>query len=171
AGDVGGGQLNFISNVTLGGNSAKILAADSVTIFNKVVVTIGGSNPADVYTNHANYTGSGGNGSTTGTFAGAGANDPQPLSSAPPFDDPTATLTTSRKATGVVINVSSTEQLLSLLDGAALGPGGKIVIPASKTTSNWRNSSGMNAAGRLNADRRAVDILTASSLPGPRRLP
>ena len=44
------GQLNFISNVTLGGNSAKILAANSVTIFNNVVVTIGGTNPADVYT-------------------------------------------------------------------------------------------------------------------------
>ena len=40
------GQLNFISNVTLGGNSAKILAANSVTIFNNVVVTIGGLKPA-----------------------------------------------------------------------------------------------------------------------------
>ncbi len=35
------GQLNFMSNVTLGGNSMKILAANSVTIFNNVVVTIG----------------------------------------------------------------------------------------------------------------------------------
>ena len=51
------GQLNFISNVTLGGNSAKILAANSVTIFNGVVVTIGGTNPADVFTNNANYSG------------------------------------------------------------------------------------------------------------------
>ena len=79
------GQLNFVSNVTLGGNSAKILAANSVTIFNNVVVTIGGPNPADVFTNNANYTGFGGNNTTTGTFAGAGANDPQPLTSAPPF--------------------------------------------------------------------------------------
>ena len=86
------GQLNFISNVTLGGDSAKILAANSVTIFNGVVVTVGNiadENPADVYTNHANYSSDfGGNGSTTGTFAGSGANDPQPLSGAPPFDDP-----------------------------------------------------------------------------------
>src|SRR5437660_6641549 len=79
------GQLNFVSNVTLGGNSLKILAANSVTIFNNIVVTIGGPNPADVYTNNANYTGFGGNGTTTGTFAGAGANNPQPLASAPPF--------------------------------------------------------------------------------------
>ena len=84
------GQLNFVSNVTLGGNSAKILAANSVTIFNNVVVTIGGSKPADVTPDslakpNANYTGFGGNGSTTGTFGGAGANNPQPLSSTPPF--------------------------------------------------------------------------------------
>ena len=87
------GQLNFVSNVTLGGNSAKILAANSVTIFNNVVVTIGGSKPAEVYTGftsetpNANYTGFGGNGTTTGTFAGAGANNPLPLDDAPPFDD------------------------------------------------------------------------------------
>jgi hypothetical protein len=79
------GSLNFLSNVTLGGNSLKILAANSVTIFNNVVVTIGGPNPAAVYTNNANYTGFGGNGTTTGTFAGAGANNPQPLANAPPF--------------------------------------------------------------------------------------
>src|SRR5213079_139936 len=79
------GQLNFVSNVTLGGNSAKILAANSITIFDNVVVTIGGPNPVDVLTNNANYTSSGGNGPTTGTFAGAGANNPQPLINAPPF--------------------------------------------------------------------------------------
>jgi hypothetical protein len=38
-----------------------------------VVVTIGGPTPAQVYTNNANYTGFGGNNSSTGTFAGAGA--------------------------------------------------------------------------------------------------
>src|SRR5439155_6042057 len=98
------GQLNFTSNVMLGGNSAKILAANSVTIFNNVTVTIGGPNAADVYTNNANYTGFGGNGTTTGTFAGAGANDPQPLSSAPPFGSTgaSATVTTSGTASTTV---------------------------------------------------------------------
>src|SRR5207247_10362868 len=100
------------------GKSAKTLAANSVTLFNGVTVTIGGSNPADVYTNLANYTGFGGNGKTTGTFAGAGANNPQPLSNAPPFDDPSDLKTTSRKATGVVMNVSDSGQLLALLDSA-----------------------------------------------------
>src|SRR5206468_9920921 len=80
------GELNFVSNVTLGGNSAKILAANSVTIFDNVVVTIGGELPAAVYTNNANYSEEwGGNGSYTGTFAGAGAKRPRPLSEAPPF--------------------------------------------------------------------------------------
>jgi FecR-like protein len=84
----GNGQLNFISDVTLGGDSAKILAANSITIVDDVVVTIGGETAADVFTNNANYSeSSGGNDSTTGTFAGAGANSPQPLDDAPPFDD------------------------------------------------------------------------------------
>ena len=125
------GQLNFISNVTLGGNGAKILAANSITIFNGVVVTIGGPNPADVFVNfvagipNANYTGFGGNGNTTGTFAGAGANDPEPLSIAPPFGPSSPAPITTRPRihprppstvrTGV-INVSSSDELLALLD-------------------------------------------------------
>jgi hypothetical protein len=211
------GQLNFMSNVTLGGNSLKILAANSVTIFNNVVVTIGGPNPADVYTNNANYTGFGGNGTRTGTFAGAGANNPQALSNAPPFDTfAPAKLTTGGNittGTGVppqsapartlalggnittrtripppspstvttggnvadvrrasnVINVRSSDELLSLLDGAAPGPGGKITIPPSKSASNSKNSNRtdaaprLNAGSRLNADRRAMDMRTASS--------
>ena len=74
------GTLNFLSNVTLGGGAlTKILAANTINIFDNVVVTIGGSTMVDVYTNNANYTGFGGNGTRTGTFAGAGANNPQPL--------------------------------------------------------------------------------------------
>jgi hypothetical protein len=204
------GTLNFTASVTLGGTAAKILAANSVTIFNNVTVTIGGDIAANVYTTNANYAlTSGGNGSTSGTFAGAGANSPQPLSSAPAFNDPPAALATtgtasttvksptlssssgtasttakspalstisgttstkvssptlsttsvtSKKTTGSVINVSSSNQLLSMLDGAALGPDGKITISGSKSTSNSGNSSRINAPGRLNADHGAVDI-------------
>ncbi|HMH41851.1 MAG TPA: hypothetical protein VK557_00085, partial [Pyrinomonadaceae bacterium] len=212
------GQLNFMSNVTLGGNAAKILAANSITISNNVVVTISIGGPiADVYTNHANYTGFGGNGTTTGTFAGAGAHNPQPLSSAPPFGPaspvkltiggniPTGTgvppqsrpartpaaggnitsrtripppspsnVLTGGKIADVrrannVINVRSSDELLSLLDGAGPGPGGKITIPPSKHASNSKNSSRVDPAARLNAgnrvnvDRRAMDMRTASS--------
>lgn len=77
------GQVNFINNVTLSGNSVKTIAADAVTIFNGKVVTVLGSSPANVFTNHPNYTGSGGNGSTSGRFAGRGATT-QPLSNGPP---------------------------------------------------------------------------------------
>jgi hypothetical protein len=78
------GTINFTDDVTLGGNSVKNIAGDTVTIFNGKVVTIHGPAPASVFTNHPNYTGFGGNGSTTGTFAGKGATT-QPLNAAPGF--------------------------------------------------------------------------------------
>lgn len=175
------GQLNFVSNVTLGGNSAKILAANSVTIFNNVVVTIGGSKPADVYTGftgeipNANYTGFGGNGSTTGTFGGAGANDPQPIENAPPFDN-TNRVTSSGKRSGggrptnTKINVGSSDELLALLDGVHPSGDGRIRILDSKRGSHGRNESRFNAAANLNAARRAMARRTAST-PATRRLP
>jgi FecR-like protein len=207
------GQLNFVSNVTLGGAGTKILAANSVTIFNGVVVTVSGS-IANVYTNNPNYSVVyGGNGSTTGTFAGAGATT-NSLSGAPPFDDPpppatvtttasstttttakaptlsttsgatTTTVksptlsttssttstkiasttlsspkTTSTKTVDSTINVSNTDQLLSLLDGATADHDGKIRISGSKnTSSNSGNTSRVSANGALKADRHAMDI-------------
>ncbi len=82
------GTVNFVADVTLGGASTKIIAGNTVNIFNGVVVNIGGQNPASVFTNNANYTGFGGNGSRTGTFTGAGANNPLPLKQAPAFGGP-----------------------------------------------------------------------------------
>jgi FecR protein len=61
------------------------------------------------------------------------------------------------KVTGATINVGSSAELLSLLDAAAPGPGGKISIPASKSASNSRNSNRRNADGRLKANRSTVD--------------
>src|SRR5881227_2200183 len=62
------GTINFVADVTLGGASTKIIAGNTVNIFNGVVVTVGGSHPASVFTNNANYSGFGGNGSRTGTL-------------------------------------------------------------------------------------------------------
>src|SRR5439155_23932140 len=68
-----------------------------------------------------------------------------------------------------VINVRSSDELLTLLDDAAPGPGGKITISPSKNASNSKNSSRtdhasrLNAANRANVDRRAMDMRTASS--------
>jgi mannose-6-phosphate isomerase-like protein (cupin superfamily) len=85
------GEVRFVDNVTIGGQNFTIIAADTVTILDGKVVTVNGAR-ADVYTGFngtvpkANYRGFGGNNSTTGTFAGAGANNPQPIANAPPFD-------------------------------------------------------------------------------------
>ena len=59
------GSIIFAGNVTLSSQStATLIAANSVTILNGFVVMIGGPDPAFVFTNFANYMGSGGNNST-----------------------------------------------------------------------------------------------------------
>ncbi|MEY2551368.1 MAG: hypothetical protein QOG12_1512, partial [Verrucomicrobiota bacterium] len=83
------GSITFIASVTLGGNSVtKILAANSITINNGVRVDITGPRPVQIFTNAPNYAGFGGNSTTTGTFTGMGAQDPQPLANAPAFGPP-----------------------------------------------------------------------------------
>jgi hypothetical protein len=157
------GAINFTADVTLGGNSTKILAADSVTIFNGVTVTIAGPNRADVYTNNANYARSdGGKGSTSGTFAG-GANNPQPLSSAPPFDSPsTRVATRSTRTSAAVIHVTDSSQLSSLLDNATPGPNGKVrVSPDGRS----RNQSVRGSTRTMVAElHRSVDAKARSGV-------
>lgn len=68
-----GGLVRFTNNVNLSGAGAKIIAGKTVTIDNGRTVNVTGSGPATVYTDTANYTGSGGNNSTTGKFGGSGA--------------------------------------------------------------------------------------------------
>src|SRR6266487_3227102 len=157
------GQLNFVSNVTLGGNSAKILAANSITIFNDVRVRIAGPNPADVYVNftegspNANYTGFGGNDHTTGTFDGKGANRPRPLSDAPLFDAQSPGKPTNAKRTRTVINIQNSGQLLSLLDGAVPGPGGRLRVPRHNHL-NAVNADRLNVNRMIKADRDMADV-------------
>ena len=79
------GTVDFTNNVTLSGTSVKQIAANTVIINNGKIVTVLGPSAVNVYTNNANYSGYGGNGFTSGTFAGKGANTPQPLSAAPHF--------------------------------------------------------------------------------------
>jgi hypothetical protein len=65
------GSVVFVSDVTLAGNSLKIIAGNTVTVKDSVVVQVS-KQPADVYVsdlNHANYSNfNGGNNSTTGVF-------------------------------------------------------------------------------------------------------
>ncbi len=151
------GQLNFVSNVTLGGNSSKILAANSITIFDNVVVTVGGELAASVYTNNANYSEEwGGNGSTTGTFAGAGAKRPRPLSEAPPFDASPPRNPTNGKRMNNVININNSGQLLSLLDGAVLGPDGRVRVPNHHRGN--ASTDRLNVNRMIKADRDTADV-------------
>ena len=76
--------MNFVDDVTLNGNSVKTISGDTVTIIDGKTVTVNGLAPAAVFTNHPNYTGWGGNASTTGTFAGQGAST-HPLSQRPGY--------------------------------------------------------------------------------------
>lgn len=81
------GTVNFVDNVSLNGNSVKTIAGRTVRIDNTKTVTVNGR-AATVFTDNPHYTGSGGNGSTTGTFAGSGASTlPFNHSTKPGFDD------------------------------------------------------------------------------------
>jgi hypothetical protein len=91
------GEVRFMGNVSLDGTSVKSIAGNSVRIDNGVLVNIDQRGPAaNVFVNNnpttgapnAFYTGFGGNGQTTGTFTGAGANPPRPLNQAPPLGPP-----------------------------------------------------------------------------------
>jgi hypothetical protein len=65
------GSVVFVSDVLLNGNSMKIIAGNSVTVNNNIVVSVANS-PAEVYVldptkaNYSNF--NGGNNSTTGKF-------------------------------------------------------------------------------------------------------
>ena len=78
------GEVLFNDSTTLGGASAKYIAGKTVSISSGKVVTVNGNAPAQVFTDRGNYTGSGGNGSSSGKFGGKGATT-QPFSKRPAF--------------------------------------------------------------------------------------
>ena len=130
-----GGIIDFVSNVTLSSSAtAAVIAAKTVTIENGVVVTIGPSTSANVYATNPNYTGSGGNGKTSGMFVGTV--NTQPLGGQPSFDSPTAAHAATKQSRsiasaggrGPTIHVTDSSQLGSLLNNATLGPDGKVRI-------------------------------------------
>jgi hypothetical protein len=113
-----------------------------------VVVTIGGTTPANVFTNVPNYTGSGGNGKTRGVFAGAGATT-QSLGGQPPFvSAATRTATSSTRKNASIIRVADSSQLGALLNNATVGLDGKVrVSPHGRSrNASAQASTGMTAA-------------------------
>jgi FecR protein len=150
------GIVDFVSNVTLNcTGSVPVIAANTVTIENGVVVTIGGSSPANVFTNVANYSGrNGGNNSTTGIFAGAGATT-QPLGGQPPFAASNARVAAKQiqaaqggGGRGPAIHVTDSSELAALLDNATPGSTGKVrVSPHQHSRSSFvRGSTRISAA-------------------------
>ena len=168
------GTVNFTANVTLTGTGAKIIAGDTVKVFDNVVVTIGVS-PADIYTNHAHYSSSnGGDGTTTGIFTSSGFTGPAVTThlgaTPPPFDSPSTRVATRLTRTGAaVIHVTDSSQLSSLLDNAIPGPNGKIRVSPdgrSRNPSVQGSTRTMAAATALHrsADARARSGVLASRL-------
>ena len=165
------GMIDFVANTTLTSSStAAVIAASTVTIENGVVVTIGGSTPANVYANVPNYSGrSGGNNSTSGRFAGAGATT-QPLGGQPPFDSPTTARAATKQSRsiasaggrGPTIYVADSSQLGALLNKATLAPDGKMrILPRERS----RNPSVQGSTRTMAAEfHRSVDAKARSSV-------
>jgi hypothetical protein len=103
------GAIEFTASVTLSSGVAAVIAANTVTIDNSVTVTINSPVVAQVFTNNPHYAiSSGGNGSTTGVFAGTGA--PTTTQPFPPPGGPgaAATTTSSTSSTSSVSKQSQT---------------------------------------------------------------
>jgi hypothetical protein len=158
------GTVNFIANVTLTGASSKIIAGDTVKVFDSVVVRIGMS-PADIYTNHAHYSSSnGGDGTTTGIFIPSGFIGPavttHPGATPPPFDDlpPPGTLTTNGTSSTKV-----STKTLSTTSGTTTST--KV---SSATLSTTNVTSGKKTGSVINvSDSGQLLSLLDGATPGP----
>jgi hypothetical protein len=140
-----GGIIDFVSNVTLNSSAtAAVIAANTVTIENGVVVTIAASTSANIYTNVPNYSASsGGNNKTSGMFVGAVTTQPLGSQGQPPFDSPSARLATKqtqsvRSGGGMrrAIHVTDSSQLGSLLENVSPGRDGKVRIASAAVPPN-----------------------------------
>jgi hypothetical protein len=167
------GLIDFVANTTLNSTgTAAVIAANTVTIENGVVVTIAASTSANVYATNPNYTGSGGNGKTTGMFVGAVTT--HPLGGQPPFDSPTTARAAtkqsrsiaSRGGRGPTIYVTDSSQLGALLNNAALGPDGKVRVSPHERS---RNRSAQNSTRTMVAElHRSAGARAGSGVLAPR---
>ncbi len=82
------GSIIFRADTQLNGSSDKYLVANTVTVQNGVDVRVNGPTAAKVFTNNSNWSSAtGGNGNTSGTFSGRGAEVHSPsVDTPPPFD-------------------------------------------------------------------------------------
>jgi FecR protein len=171
------GIVDFVGNVTLNSSTAPAIAGNTVRIENGVVVTILGVIPANVFTNLPEYSGSGGNGSTSGRFAGAGATK-QPLGGQPAFaaatragsKTATRTDTSSIRTKMPTIHVSDSSQLGALLNSASPGKDRTVRVPAMQgahhVATTFARATPVNPdAGRVSDAKPASAILVSRVAP------
>ena len=159
------GATDFNGNVftTVGGDGGTFIvnATGDITANNGTDITATTGNNAS---GDNGFSGAGGNvtlASTGGTVTVAdtiqvSSDDPTPGQTPPPpirRSNSGGNITlTSGKASGTAIQVTSTAQLLSLLDSAATGPGGVITVKATGA------SSAVSVSGTVTADTGTIDI-------------
>jgi hypothetical protein len=154
------GATDFSGNVftTVGGDGGTFTAnaTGDITVDSAISATTGNNLSDPLNPSAAEYHGVGGTVSLHSDNGTVAVNSTIQVSSDEPVPFSTATPQPYRKSasggninlisgktSGVAINVGSSSQLLSLLNAAAPGPGGKITIVAS-ATNNTGNSSQIN---------------------------
>lgn len=149
------------------GGTFTVNATGAVTVSSPIQATTG------LQPDASEPSGAGGTVNLNSTGGTISINSPVTVSSADASTAPPAPRRKSRSGgninlksdapTGVAINVSNTGQLLSLLDAAAPGPGGKITILATGASSRIQITGDPGSAGKpppdtIRADRGSVDI-------------
>ena len=155
------------------GGTFTVNATGAITVNNPITATTG------LRTADPPPSGTGGNVSLNTTNGNVGINAPIKVSSndtpgvGVPIRKSNAGGTINVKSdvsSGVAINISNTGQLLSLLDAAATGPGGKITILATGTNARVQITGDVGSAGtpprdtiRADGSGGTVDIRTTGS--------
>jgi hypothetical protein len=144
-----------------GGGIFTVNATDAITVSSPIQATTG------LQPDASEPTGAGGTVNLNSTGGTISVNSPITVSSADAAAAPPSPRRKSRSGgninlksdapTGVAINVSSTGQLLSLLDAAAVGPGGKITILATGANSRLQITGDPGSAGKPPPDTIRAD--------------
>jgi hypothetical protein len=149
------------------GGAFNVNATGAITVSSPIQATTG------LQADASEPSGDGGTVNLNSTGGTISVNSPVTVSSADASTAPPAPRRKSRSGgninlksdapTGVAINVTNTGQLLSLLDAAAPGPGGKITILATGASSRLQITGDPGSAGKpppdtIRADRGSIDI-------------
>ena len=131
------GMIDFVGNTTLNSSgTAAVIAANTVTIENGVVVTIGGSTGERLCQRCELQRARRRKQQHYWHICRSGATTPQPLGGRPPFDSPSARLAAKKQTQsarsgggiGHTIHITDSSQLGSLLENASPGRDGKVRV-------------------------------------------